>query len=512
VPIRKSSKFGIGIPYVLNNHCLQRPLFTRLFLKPTTNFVSITPAQDLNHVHHVPGSGLLMIANEGIQMAVYYIPQLGPAPQWASFLENITEEMEDQTVRSVYEDYKFVERKELKTSVFHLFVHNDASCCLHRLGLDHLVGTTALKPYMHGYFMSLKLYDAARVIANPFAYAEHRDKMIREKMEKMAETRIRTKKDVGVKVNRALAEKILREEEKAKKKEERKQKKKVEVGMDVDEVPAQESEQDEKDKTSILNDPRFAKVFQNPEFAIDESSREYALLNPSAAAQKRSGARGKTAVEDEEEESDKFSSDGLGESDSNDDEGSDSSDAGGRVLSCMLLLLVLSVSTELTKFDPRARPGQKNARVQEAYTRDRERNRIANVNLVPMRAQGGGSTSRGVDKDAAFGQRRMGATSLKGKQRSSEVRVSEDGGMEVSWMPSSSAGHIDQDDDLASGGGKLPKGKAHERRKGVESFGAGMEKGGEEHSQLSENDRRGRTHRRKGVRSGSKNVFRRMDG
>lgn len=58
-----------------------------------------------------------MTANEGIQMGTYYIPQLGPAPRWASFLENITEEMEDQTVRTVYEDYKFVERNELKTCV-----------------------------------------------------------------------------------------------------------------------------------------------------------------------------------------------------------------------------------------------------------------------------------------------------------------------------------------------------------------------------------------------------------
>lgn len=84
---------------------------------PTTNFAAITPANDLNDVYHVPGSGLLMAANEGIQMATYYIPQLGPAPRWASFLENITEEMEDQTTRSVYEDYKFVERKELKMFV-----------------------------------------------------------------------------------------------------------------------------------------------------------------------------------------------------------------------------------------------------------------------------------------------------------------------------------------------------------------------------------------------------------
>lgn len=454
---------------------------------PATNFASITPAQDLNHVHHVPGSGLLMTANEGIQMGVYYIPQLGPAPRWASFLENITEEMQDQTTRSIYEDYKFVERKELKI-----------------LGLDHLVGTTALKPYMHGYFMSLKLYDAARVIANPFAYAEHRDKMVRDKMEKMADTRIRTKKEVGVKVNKALAEKIIREEEKAKKREQRNMKRKAErseVDMNVDEeAPEQEGEEAEV-KPSILNDPRFAKVFENPEFAIDETSREYALLNPSAVAQKRGGERGKTAVEDEEEESDKFSSDGLGESDSESSESdsstndkSDSSDAG-----------------ELTKFDPRARPGQKNVRAQEAYSRARERNRIANVNLVPMRAQSGGSGSRGVDKNATFGQRRMKTTSSSGKQQSSELRVSEDGGVEVSWIPSSLSGHIDEDDELVSGGGRSSKGQGR-RRRGVESFGAGMERGGEERSELNESDRKGRTEKRKGIRSGSKNVFRRMDG
>lgn len=59
-----------------------------------------------------------MTANEGIQMGTFYIPQLGPAPRWASFLENITEEMEDQTVRSVYEDFKFVERNELQMCVY----------------------------------------------------------------------------------------------------------------------------------------------------------------------------------------------------------------------------------------------------------------------------------------------------------------------------------------------------------------------------------------------------------
>ena len=190
------------------------------------------------------------------------------------------------------------------------------------------MGTVALKPYMHGYFISLKLYDAARVIANPFAYAEHREKMVREKMEKMAETRIRTKKDAQVKVNKALAEKILKEAEREKKKVEKKKQKEAEKGeseMDVD-------HDDQPPKKNLLNDPRFKAVFEDPEFAIDVNSREYALLNPSSVAQMKGG---KTAVEDEEEESDKLSSDGLGNdsdsgSENDEDSGSDSSDAGGQ--------------------------------------------------------------------------------------------------------------------------------------------------------------------------------------
>lgn len=56
-----------------------------------------------------------MTTNEGIQMTTYFIPQLGPAPRWCSFLENITEELENTAggERSVYEDYKFVSRSEL---------------------------------------------------------------------------------------------------------------------------------------------------------------------------------------------------------------------------------------------------------------------------------------------------------------------------------------------------------------------------------------------------------------
>lgn len=218
-----------------------------------------------------------------------------------------------------------------------------------RLGLDHLIGTPALKPYMHGYFLSLKLYDTARLITNPFVYADHREKLVREKMDKLAETRIRSsKKDAvaGVKVNKGLAEKILKEEERAAQREERRRKKQglpmesetpdLDVEMEDVENPeasASSSTADAKASKSLLNDSRFSAVFEDPDFEVDTTSKEYALLNPSSIGGHQN--RGKTAVEEEDEESDNsMSSDGLGGSDHDDEaeEGgsdSDSSDEGG---------------------------------------------------------------------------------------------------------------------------------------------------------------------------------------
>ena len=199
---------------------------------------------------------------------------------------------------------------------------------------------------MHGYFVSLKLYDTARVIVNPFAYEEHREKLVKERMEKLADTRIRTRKDgagVSVKVNKALAEKIRKDAEREKRKEEKKREKKAKQGGEGEDdamVIDDEAHDEAHDvaPVTLLSDPRFKELFENPEFAVDEDSREYALLNPSAAAQKRRGTGlSKTAVEEEEDESDRSSSDGN--SDSSEGESSDdSSDAGGQY--CFTIHLV----------------------------------------------------------------------------------------------------------------------------------------------------------------------------
>ena len=164
-------------------------------------FTSIEPPLDINDVCPVPGTGLIFVANEGTPMHTYYIPQLGPAPKWCSFLDNLTEEMEENPTTVTYDNYKFVTRKELAA-----------------LGLDKLVGTNVVKSYMHGYFIDVRLYEQARLIANPFAYEEYREKKIREKIDKDRESRIRTSSAQQVKINKNLAARLEEREKIAAKK------------------------------------------------------------------------------------------------------------------------------------------------------------------------------------------------------------------------------------------------------------------------------------------------------
>jgi len=135
-----------------------------------------TPA-DINNVHVVEDnrgqSGLLMIAGEQSKVMTYFVPQLGPAPRWCSFLEGITEELEESTSNTVYEDFKFITQLEVE-----------------ELGASGLIGTPMLKGYMHGYFIDVKLYTKLRAVSKPFEYEEHRKKRIREKMEEKRESRI----------------------------------------------------------------------------------------------------------------------------------------------------------------------------------------------------------------------------------------------------------------------------------------------------------------------------------
>jgi len=41
----------------------------------------------------VPNSGMILAALEDPKIGCFFVPQLGPAPKWVPYIENITEEL-----------------------------------------------------------------------------------------------------------------------------------------------------------------------------------------------------------------------------------------------------------------------------------------------------------------------------------------------------------------------------------------------------------------------------------
>ncbi|EEQ37538.1 hypothetical protein CLUG_01661 [Clavispora lusitaniae ATCC 42720] len=229
-------------------------LWSRYDGKPYT---SMEPSVDINDVAYVKESGMFFMANEGIPMHAYYIPDLGPAPKWCSFLDNITEEMEEKPSDSVYSNYRFITRDEVA-----------------KLNLTHLIGSNVLRSYMHGYFINTELYDKVNLIANPNSFKDQREREIRKKIEKERESRIRSTGAVTntkIKVNKELAEKL----------------------------------QEKPGNDDLVNDDRFKELFENPDFAVDEQSHEYKQLNPVRATKDitvTDKPRALTAAEESDEE------------------------------------------------------------------------------------------------------------------------------------------------------------------------------------------------------------------
>ncbi|WQF83807.1 Putative nucleolar protein 10/Enp2 [Colletotrichum destructivum] len=201
-----------------------------------TPWTSVEPIVDLNDIAWCKDTGMLLTANEGKSQHSFFVPSLGPAPRWCSFLDNMVEEMAEEVRSETYDNYKFLTLPELK-----------------QLSMEHLIGkTNLLRPYMHGYFVASKLYEQARLIANPYVWEEERTKRIKEKVEKERASRIRGNKKV--KVNQKLADKLLKKQE----------------NREVVDTQA-----------GLLGDDRFSKLFEDEAFTVDESTYEFRALNPS---------------------------------------------------------------------------------------------------------------------------------------------------------------------------------------------------------------------------------------
>lgn len=225
-------------------------------------YASMEPSVDINDIEHLPGTGMFFTANEGIPMHTYYIPNLGPAPRWCSFLDSITEELEEKPSDSVYSNYRFITRDDVK-----------------KLNLGHLIGSKVLRAYMHGFFINTELYDKVSLIANPNSYKDEREREIRRRIEKERESRIRSSGAVTkptVKVNKSLVEKLSQK-------------------------------RGDKVAEKVLTDDRFAEMFEDADFQVNEDDYDYKQLNPVRSAKEtEEGAakriRALTAAEESDEE------------------------------------------------------------------------------------------------------------------------------------------------------------------------------------------------------------------
>uniref|UniRef100_A0A2M4ALI9 Nucleolar protein 10 n=1 Tax=Anopheles triannulatus TaxID=58253 RepID=A0A2M4ALI9_9DIPT len=229
----------------------------------------IESSSNFNDFAHFPGSGLFLFAQEDTKMLPYYVPSEGPAPRWCSFLDNLVEDIESETVQNLYDDYKFVTKQELAD-----------------LNLEHLEGTKMLRAYMHGFFIDIRLYKQAKSVSETFAFDGFRKEKIRKQIEATRPARIQLKATLP-EVNRELAKQLMEEEHMS-------------------------SSKRSAIAKGLLRDDRFKGMFENPDFAIDKEANEYRILSAVLQRSERDKARRKEQVQlitDEGKDSDDGSTD-----------------------------------------------------------------------------------------------------------------------------------------------------------------------------------------------------------
>jgi ribosome biogenesis protein ENP2 len=243
-------------------------------------YTAIESDVELNDLAVYKDSGLIFLANEQQRLQAHFLPSLGPAPSWCSFLDNLTEEMEEKDVAEVYDDYKFVTREQLAD-----------------VGLEHLIGSELLRAYAHGYFMDVRLWRKAQTLTGSSTSVA--EQTIRKKLEEARKKRVELQSSMP-EVNRDLYAKLKDLEmhgETNKKRRKRRKDREEEAanGGGSAQVNAKSGSE------SLLRDDRFQALFKDDRFAIDTNEEAYKLLNPALAKLQEAKAK-KLAIGEEEDE------------------------------------------------------------------------------------------------------------------------------------------------------------------------------------------------------------------
>ena len=167
---------------------------------------------------------------------------MGPAPKWCSFVENLTEELEEKQTETIYNEYKFLTKEELE-----------------KIKASDLIGTKFVQSYMHGFIMKAKLFNKLKDKSQPFDYQTYKEEQIQLKLNKELQKDKIFSKTQKTKVNEKLVENMKK-------------------AADKKDNPRAKA------RLSLLEDDRFKGLVEDEDFERDETTEDYILRNPSAAA------------------------------------------------------------------------------------------------------------------------------------------------------------------------------------------------------------------------------------
>lgn len=119
-----------------------------------TDFCLMRSQNNLVAPYDCDDSGVVAICCDVPRVQVHFIPQLGVAPRWASFLDSMTEELEEKESTTVYDDFTFIPKEEMDL-----------------LGISAQdLAEGKVRPVMHGAFVENGLYRELKAVVDPGSF------------------------------------------------------------------------------------------------------------------------------------------------------------------------------------------------------------------------------------------------------------------------------------------------------------------------------------------------------
>lgn len=223
------------VNYEDNDNSRNKKRVNRLLNNDSINISSFT---------FYPNSGLCLIPCDNSKVFVYFVPLIGMAPKWCSFLDSITEELEDRENRTSTNYDSYTNDNMLQNE--YVFITNEQ---VDQLNINHLKGTKNLISYLHGYFIPAKVYSDIKSVVDKNSVDDMKKKMIQKQMEQKQRMRIPEKGNI---TNADYATELLNKISKKKQKKEK---------------VLFEAEQ-------LFKDDRFQKLFSDPDYNVEHIKLE----------------------------------------------------------------------------------------------------------------------------------------------------------------------------------------------------------------------------------------------